>query len=419
MPAVRIRYSIVLLALCVNMLCYTDRVAIAVAGPSIREEFGFSQSQMGLVFSVFSLSYALGQAPWGALADRHGARLIVAAAIVAWSGFTALTGTARGFAALIAIRLVFGAFEAALSPAVASAFSRWIPVSERSGAFGAYLGGGRLGGAVTPPIAAALMLGIGWRSMFAVFGAAGILAAAVWYAWYRDDPSRHPRTGAVELREIEQGIPPRAVEKHGTDWGAILASPRLWRLTGVAFCSTFLWQFFITWFPTYLKERRGMELQEAAWFASLPFAFGVAATWVGGLAADVLTRRFGVRRGRTYLGCLSLSMAAALMLAGILAPGPRAGAALMALAAFAVDLYLGAAWASALDIGGRSGGAAAGLMNAASNAAGFASPALMGFVLDQWRDWNAVLLCGVATTILGCVLWIGVNPREKQSLPDA
>ena len=68
---------VVLLALVLNMVCYTDRACIAVAGPEISKEFHFSQGQMGLIYGVFSLSYFLGQAPWGMLADRVGSRWIV------------------------------------------------------------------------------------------------------------------------------------------------------------------------------------------------------------------------------------------------------------------------------------------------------------------------------------------------------
>ena len=407
-PPTRVRHTVVLLAMLINLVCYTDRVCIAVAGPKIRDEFGFSPAQMGMVFSIFSLSYALGQAPWGALADRIGARGLVTFAILAWSAFTALTGYAWGLASLLVFRFVFGGLEAALSPATAAGFGKWIPANERSTAFGVYLGGGRFGGAITPPIAAALALAVGWRNMFGVFATLGVVAAAGWYWWYRHEPAQHPRINAAELDIIRRGTP-AAVAMGPVPWRLILASSRLWCLIGVAFASTFLWQFYITWFPTYLQEARGMGFQEASWFAGLPFLFGVAATWAGGLATDYLSRRFDVRRGRLYLGCLSLSLASALMLMGLLTPAPRAGATLMALAAFAVDLYLGAAWASAVDIGGRSGGAVAGLMNAASNAAGFVSPMLMGLVLGTWHNWNIVLLAGVATTMVGCLLWVGVN----------
>src|SRR5205085_11708768 len=139
--------------------------------------------------------------------------------------------------------------------------------------------------------------------------------------------------------------------------------------------STFLWQFYITWFPTYLTEKRGLPPQEASYYAGLPFLCGFAATWVGGLITDFLTRRFDARRGRLYLGCAGLLLRGTLMSAGVLSPLPRIAALLMAVAAGMADLYLGAAWSSAVDIGGSSAGAAAGLMNTASNCAGFASPA--------------------------------------------
>src|SRR5258708_35724653 len=118
-------------------------------------------------------------------------------------------------------------------------------------------------------------------------------------------------------------------------------------------------------------EHRGMSLQEASAFAGLPFLLGLCSTWMGGLATDYLARRWGVARARRTVGFVSLSSAALLMSAGLWCPAAKPAALLMAMAAGAVVLYLGAAWAAALDIGGRLGGGVAGLMNSASNGAGF------------------------------------------------
>lgn len=131
---------VVLLALVLNMVSYTDRACIAVAGPEISKEFHFSQGQMGLIYGVFSLSYFLGQAPWGMLADRVGSRWIVTLAVAGWSAFTALTAAAWNFASLVTIRFVFGGLESAFSPAVAAAFCRWIPVTARAGALEPFSG---------------------------------------------------------------------------------------------------------------------------------------------------------------------------------------------------------------------------------------------------------------------------------------
>jgi MFS family permease len=416
----QVRHSIVLLALLINMVCYTDRVCIAVAGPEMRKAFDLSQTQMGFVFSIFSLSYFLGQAPWGMLADRFGSRGLVSVAIVGWSAFTALTGIAWSLLSLLVIRFVFGALEAAFSPSIAAAFGRWVPVNERSTSFGAFLGGGRLGGAITPPLAAFLLLHFDWRAPFFVFGAFGLLWAVAWYFWYRDRPEDHPRITSSEREMIATGVSamPPGNSTH-TAWPPLLRSSRLWCLLAAAFGSTFLWQFYITWFPTYLREHRGMALAEAGYYSGLPLLFGMAATWLGGAATDWVGRRTDDRFARTAIGLVSLCSGALLMSAGIWCTHAALAAILMSLAAGAVDLYLGAAWSSATDIGGTSGGAIAGLMNAASNSAGFAAPVLMGWVLQHFQNWNAVLLVGVATTSLAAVSWIFVNPgRSNTDLAD-
>jgi len=409
----RIRYSIVALAVLIDMMSYMDRVCISVAAPKMREEFGLSPAQTGFVFSIFSLAYALFQAPWGALADRFGARGIVTLAICWWSAFTGFTAAAWNYASLLMIRFCFGAVEAALSPAIASAYTRWVPPSERSTAFGAFLSGGRTGGAIAPPIAAFLLLRYGWRAMFVVFAVVGVFWAVAWWIWYRNYPHLHPRVNRAELEVIRSSETVVEEKREAVPWSAILLSRPLLSLLAVAFSVTFLWQFFITWFPTYLMEKRGFTLGEAAVYASLPFAFGIAANWIGGLTTDALSRRYDPRTGRTILGFTGLMLAAACMGAGIFLPERRVAAFLIALTAFFTDLYLGAAWSSAVAIGGRAGGAVAGLMNSASNMAGFLSPLAMGWALQVWHNWNAMLLAGVASTVLGAFLWLGVNPRPR------
>lgn len=406
-----VRFSVVLLALVINMVCYTDRVCIAVAGPEMRRDFQFTQTEMGFVFSIFSLSYFLGQTPWGMVADRVGARSIVAFAIAAWSVFTALTASAWNLVSLLGIRFVFGGLEAAFSPSVASAFSRWVPVNERATAFGAFLGGGRLGGALTPPIAGFLLLHYGWRVPFVVFGACGFLFAGLWYAWYRNSPAEHRSVTPSERDWIAANT--HAAAAGPVPWAALLRSSRLWCLLLAAFGSTFMWQFYITWFPTYLRENRGMPLTESGYYAGLPLLLGLGANWCGGILTDFIGRRTNDRTARTVVGFVSLTSGALLMSAGVWCPQAQLAALLMGCAAGAVDLYLGAAWSSATDIGGSSGGAVAGLMNAASNCAGFASPALMGYVLQRSNNWNAVLYLGVATTACAAILWLFVNPRRR------
>jgi nitrate/nitrite transporter NarK len=246
---------------------------------------------------------------------------------------------------------------------------------------------------MTPPIAALCMLHYGWRAPFLIFGAIGIVGSAAWFSSYRDRTVDPASSGAAQ-----------------PNWKAPLRSHRLWCLMGVAFGSTFLWQFFITWFPTYLRQYRGMTLGDASAYASVPFLGGLVATWAGGALTDLIARRTTPRLARMVVGLVALCGGALLMSIGILTPTARLAALAMALGGAVLDLYLAAAWVSATDIGG---GGAAGLMNASSNCAGFLSPALTGWMLDRSNNWDFVLLLGVGTCSAAAVLWLFVNPRPQ------
>lgn len=401
----RVRYSIVGLALFVNLVSYVDRACISIAAPSLRAEYGFTPGQMGLIFSAFSLAYFLFLTPWGMVADRFGARGAVTLAIFWWSTFTALTAAAWNFVSLLVIRFVFGGVEAAITPSVASSFSRWIPLAERSTAFGVFLSGGRIGAAITPALAAFILLRYGWRAMFLSFAGLGIVAGAAWWFWYRNWPQQHPRMTAAELDAI-------AAAKVGPEvrprWRALLCSRPLILLLLVAFGYTFMWQFYITWFPTYLLEKYGFTLAEATTYAGLPFIFGLGASWIGGFLTDGLSRRFGVRFTRGSLGFAALLAAALLLGAGIFYPERHMAAVLTALAGGFGDLCLGATWATAVDLGGKAAGAVSGLMNSASNFGAFVSPIVFGLALQAWHNWDTVLLVAVAASAVSACLWVGV-----------
>jgi ACS family glucarate transporter-like MFS transporter len=417
--ASRIRFSIIALALLIDMMAYLDRVCISVGAPKISAEFGLSRTEMGVVFGMFSLAYCLFQPFWGALADRYGSRLSVAVGILWWSLFTGLTAAAGGLASLLVIRFLFGVGEAALSPSIASAYARWIPTAERSTAFGAFLSGGRIGGALAPPIAAFLLIHFGWRRMFPAFSGIGLVFAVAWWFWYRNDPGQHPRVNAAELKVIVAGTAVRneAVDSAaiGLTWRRLIFARRLMLLLAVVFSYTFMWQFYVTWFPTYLMDSRGFNLHEVGQYASLPFVAGLVANWVGGLITDILTRRIGPRLARRWVGFAALIGSAILLYLGISTANRKAAALLMALAPGAGDMALAVYWSSAVAIGGRAAGAVAGLMNSASSVGSFFSPISFGWAFHRWQNWNAILLAAVASDVVAAILWLGVTADQAEN----
>src|SRR2546425_13366076 len=129
MQPTRARFTLLRFAFALSAVTYLDRVCIATAATSIREELHLSAVQMGYIFSAFTLAYAIFEIPSGWLGDYFGTRKALTRIVLWWSIFTALTAAANGFASLILVRFLFGAGEAGAFPNIARSISRWVPAS--------------------------------------------------------------------------------------------------------------------------------------------------------------------------------------------------------------------------------------------------------------------------------------------------
>ena len=92
----RARYWVIVFAITLAIIQYIDRICISQAAPLISNDLGLSPRQMGLVFSAFTLAYALFEIPCGYLGDRIGARKVLLRIVAWWSFFTAATGSSSG-----------------------------------------------------------------------------------------------------------------------------------------------------------------------------------------------------------------------------------------------------------------------------------------------------------------------------------
>ena len=95
--ATKTRHVVLFLLCLMYLISYLDRTTISVAAPQIIKEFGFTKSQMGLIFSAFAITYALLQVVGGTLGDRFGPRKVLALLMTWWSFFTMATAMATSF----------------------------------------------------------------------------------------------------------------------------------------------------------------------------------------------------------------------------------------------------------------------------------------------------------------------------------
>lgn len=415
MPETRTRHVVLLLAFLAAIITYLDRVCISVAAPSMTRELGLTAIQMGAVFSAFNLAYALAEMPAAWLGDRWGQRRTLTRIVGAWSVFTMLTGTVASYAALLVTRFSFGAAEAGAFPTLSRALSRWFPLNERSRANGVMWMGARLGGAVSPPLAVAVMAYTGWRGAFFVFGLAGLVWCAVFWFWYRDDPADHPAVSAVELDLIRSmGSAPAPETSHRVPWKALFASADMLALFWAYFASGFGFQFFVTWMPTFLMREHGLSLRNSGLFAALPLAGGAAGCLLGGVVSDWLVRRTSsLKWGRRIVGSAGFLLGGAGFLGALTARSPEAAIFWLTFSSLTHDLTLPVAWSTCVDVGGRFGGTASGYMNMASSISGMMSPMAAAWFSHRTGSFTPMFAISGAAYLVGALLWLYINPERK------
>ena len=135
-PLMKYRHRALFLLVMLSMITYIDRVCIGFAGPRMQDDLGLTPEQYGLVLSAFALAYMIFEIPSGAWGDQAGPRKLLTRIVVWWSVFTSLTGAAKNYVMLLAVRFLFGAGEAGAYPNSSGAISRWFPAAERGRAQG-------------------------------------------------------------------------------------------------------------------------------------------------------------------------------------------------------------------------------------------------------------------------------------------
>lgn len=406
------RYWVVVFAVTLAILSYIDRVCISQAAPVMSRDLGLDKVQMGYIFSAFAVAYAIFEIPGGWMGDWMGPRKVLMRIVIWWSAFTAATGFMWNFASLYVARFMFGAGEAGCFPNLTKAFSTWLRNEERVRAQGIMWMFARWGGAFTPPLVIWTFSYMTWRWAFVAFGGLGLIWAAIFYWWFRDNPRDHPSVNEAEMALLAGNE--KLASGHGNvPWGKLMASKTIWLLWVQYFCLSYPWYFYITWLPTFLRERYpDLTDGERANLAILPLFFGGLGSLFSGFVSARVTRVTGsVSMTRRLMA--SLGFAGAAVMLGL---STRMEAAIMVmvfmgLASFFNDLVMPGAWATCMDVGGKYAGTVAGSMNMMGNLAGFVAPVAGGYILKSFTgDWNVFLYSMTAMYVFGTLCWPFIDP---------
>jgi MFS transporter, ACS family, glucarate transporter len=410
------RYRVTGLLVLLFAITYLDRVCISVAGPRMQADLHIDPIGWGWVTGIFTLSYCLFEIPTGALADRIGPRRVFTRIVLWWSAFTSLTGAMTSYYPLLLARFFFGAGEAGAFPSAAVVVSRWYPPAQRTTMCGVTLMASQIGGAVAPLLVVPIQIRYGWRASFFVFGLLGVGWAAAWYSWFRDSPGEK---GGVRPSEQQPPAVLQAPGRHRFPWRAALRCQSALALLATAFCYVYVYNFFQTWFHTFLVKGRGFR-EETLLLSALPYIVGAGANLAGGAGSDALVRRLGLKRGRRMLGVASLATAGVFTVAAMLTRQQILTVLFLALVYGAITFQQSGVFGVCLDIGKKHAGAVVGMMNTSAQVGGLLGSVAYGYIVARFGSYDAPFVPMAAILFIGALLWLKIDASQELSAePEA
>ena len=303
-----VRWMVVAILFAITAINYADRATLSIAGSAIQRDLGLTSIHMGYIFSAFGWAYVIAQLPGGWLLDRFGSKKVYAIGLIFWSISVMLQGAAVFFVGLAAATVLFcfrylmATFEAPSFPANARIVAAWFPKQERGTASSIFNAAQYFATVIFAPLMGWIVYSFGWHYVFFVMGAIGLFMLIFWMKFIYD-PKEHPMANEAEVEYIEEGgglvsmdmgKKDKHVKQKGPDLKLVkqLLTNRMFIGIYLAqYCINALTFFFISWFPVYLVQARGMDILHAGFAAAIPALCGFGGGIFGGVFSDFLLRK--------------------------------------------------------------------------------------------------------------------------------
>jgi predicted MFS family arabinose efflux permease len=334
----RVGYALAVL-FAINTMNFFDRQILGAVAEPVRKEWGLGDGALGALGTAFTLLYAVVGVPLGRWVDSGNRSRILAAGVFVWSLLTALSGAARSFWQLFAVRLGVGVGEASCAPAASSLIGDLVPPERRSKAIAIFMMGLPVGIALSFAVSSLVAARWGWRAAFYVAGLPGLACAAAALAL------KEPRRGRAEQHDVG------SQRRDGSPYLLVLSIPTMWWLILSGALHNFNMYALGAFLSPFLTRFHRVQLVDAGLVAMAVYGLsGVPGLLLGGVAGDAITRRR--RNGRLLLAAFAILASVPPL---VLALGRPAGdvlgfGLLMGLGCAAMYVYYSTVYATLQDV---------------------------------------------------------------------
>ena len=428
------RFLMLALITIILVLSTADRATLSIAGPSMEKDLGFGAVKLGYLFSAFSWAYVLSQTPAGWIGDIIGTKKIMFIGITGWSVITALMGIVYpisiAYMVLIGLRFLMGVFESPVGASGGKIIAAWFPSQERGIAGSIYNSAQYISLAVFTPLMGYITHVLSWHYVYFIMGAIGIVFAVAWHVLFRM-PRFHKGVNQAELEYIQKNgglidtdseIGKTAMQEQKASKPKVslkdclqLFKYRIWVGIFIAqYCVTSITWFYLSWFPIYLINARGLSVLHAGFMASIPAIAGCVGGICGGLFTDWLFKKTGsltiARKVPITIGfCLSTSIIACNYVDSI------SFVMFFMSAAFFGKGLGNIVWAIVADAAPKQiVGMTGGLLNSIGQAAGIITPVAIGYIIAMTGSFEwALVYVGLHGFVILFSYWVIVGPIKR------
>ena len=400
------------------MLCYVvsylDRVNVGFAKLQMSGDLGLSEAAYGLGAGLFFIGYFLFEVPSNLLLQRVGAKIWIARIMITWGLVSGAFMLVQNEVQFYALRFLLGLAEAGFYPGVILYCTFWFPSHRRAKVVALFMSAIPIAGIFGNPLSGWIIKALdgasglaGWRWMFAVEAVPALLIG-IWTLFYLDSSVRRARW----LSDAEKEIIERAIEAdnahkpvHGKVFDAF-KEPRVWLMSFIYFCFV-MGQYALTfWMPTFVESTGIEDAFAIGVLSAIPFLAALVAMNLFGRSADrhrerrwhlVIPATMGAvgfvlaasTQGSTVLSLVALSVAAA----GVITCAP---------------LF----WSlPTAFLGGTAAAAGIAAINSFGNLAGFASPYMIGELIDRTGSTRLPMYLLASILVIGAAAVLTTDKR--------